>query len=424
MTSLTEPLSVKQLSDILKGCFSNPIFSNITVYGEVYSIKNGKYSYIEIGDQGNKQVNSPIIKCGFATFYGNSFNLDEIKTGDIIQVKGKLSYYPHGSSITLWGDEITLLQSQLGKNLLLKRETLKKLDELGYLDESRKRKIPKYVKKVAILTAKEGAAYQDILNTLHKRFPCSTILYPITVQGNSASKSIIEAMKKANDSDCDIIILGRGGGSKTDLSCFDDEKVSLSIAKSKLPVITCIGHTIDTSIADRVSDKSAITPTEGASLINPSIEEVNNQLSFYKDSLNEKMLEVIKDKRRDVGIYYSDIEKYSLNNILKSKRENIDSLKKNLQNQILQKIKNKKMEIKEIEYNYKNSMLKLIHTKQKDASKYQIELQKYDSTWMKENGYSLIFQDGKKVKSILELKKDSEVTITYYDGHKKAIIKE
>ncbi len=424
MSLLTEPLSVKQLSDILQGCFSNPAFSNITVYGEVYSIKRGKFSYIDLGDQGNKQVNSPIIKCAFSTFSGDYFHLKDIQVGDIIQVRGKLSYYSHGCSITLWGDEVTLLQSQLGKNLLLKRETLKHLDELGYLNDERKRKIPRYVKKVAILTAKEGAAYQDILNTLHKRFPCSTVLYPIIVQGSSASKSIVDAFKKANASDCDIILLGRGGGSKTDLSCFDDEKVALSIARSKIPVITCIGHTIDLSIADRVSDIMAITPTEGASLINPSKEDLSNEIENYKETLSHNMLEVIKDKRKNVALYEMNIEQYSFDNILKKKHENIESLKKDLNRIMLQNIQKKRLKINELEYNYKTSMLQFIHNKQKELSKFQIELQKYDSTWIKDNGYSLIFQDGKKVTSINDLKKDSEVTITYYDGHKKAVIKE
>ena len=115
MISLSEPLSVKQLSDILQGCFSNPAFSNIIVYGEVYSIKLGKFSYIELGNQGNKQTSSPIIKCAFQTLYGDTYHLKDIKVGDVIQVSGKLSYYPHGCSITLWGNRVDVLQTQLGK---------------------------------------------------------------------------------------------------------------------------------------------------------------------------------------------------------------------------------------------------------------------------------------------------------------------
>ena len=217
--------SVSEISDILKAAFSNPSFINLPVYGEVYSIKLGKFSYIEIGDQGNKQTNSPLLKCAFSTFYNDNFHLDEIKVGDVILITGNLSYYPHGSSITLWGNSVEILKSQEGKNLLLKKKTLEKLDKMGYLDEKRKRKIPTYCKKVAILTAENGAAYQDILKTLHDRFPVSSVLYPVVVQGDNAAKSIVKALHLANEKDYDVIILGRGGGSKTDLSCFDDEKV-------------------------------------------------------------------------------------------------------------------------------------------------------------------------------------------------------
>lgn len=419
MISLSEPLSVKQLSDILQGCFSNPAFSNISVYGEVYSIKLGKFSYIEIGDQGNKQTSSPIIKCAFSTFYSNPYHLEEIKTGDIIQVTGSLSYYAHGCSITLWGKNVQVLQTQLGKNLLLKQKTLKKLDSLGYLNPERKREIPKYVKKVAVLTASSGAAYQDILKTLHMRFPVSSVLYPIVVQGNQAAGSIVKAMKKANESDCDVILLGRGGGSKTDLSCFDDEKVALSIATSQKPVITCIGHTIDTSIADRVSDKMAITPTEGASLINPSKEETIQRRMDFVHELDQIFIRKLEEKRSNLEMFSRQLESLSPMNKLSKEKEKIRSFIKNLNVIYLSKISQSKTELEKWIVNQKDVYnRKLLSYKAKFIS-FDSEIEKFNPKWIQEQGFAIVFQDGKKITSASQIK-NGNVTITYPDGKKTA----
>jgi exodeoxyribonuclease VII large subunit len=320
----SKPLSVSELSQILKACFENPAFSDLSVYGEVYSIRLGKFSYIDLGDQGKNETSSPLLRCAFSSFYGDDYGLSEIKVGDVITIRGSLSYYPHGSSVTLWGKSVEVLQNQAGKNLLAKKKTLEKLEKLGYLDEKRKRPIPGACQKVAILTAESGAAYQDILKTLHDRFPVSTVLYPVTVQGEGAAASIVKAMAKAQESKADVILLGRGGGSKSDLSCFDDEKVALAIAESRIPVITAIGHTIDTAIADRVSDVKAITPTEGASLINRPLSDVIEDREEFLTSLGDLFRAKIEEKALETESFRKRLEELSPLRILAEKRKKKD----------------------------------------------------------------------------------------------------
>lgn len=414
--------SVKELSDVLKGCFENPFFSSISVFGEVYSIKLGKFSYIEIGDQGNKQTTSPIIKCAFSCFYGNDYGLEEIKVGDVIKVTGSLSYYPHGCSLTLWGKEVELLKSQLGKNLLLKRKTLEKLDKLGYLDPSRKRKIPRFVKKVAILTAKTGAAYQDILKTLHDRFPVDTVLYPIIAQGSEASLSIVKRLEEARNSDCDVILLGRGGGSKTDLSCFDDEKVALMIAESKIPVITCIGHTIDTAIADRVSDIQAITPTEGAALLNPSLEEIKEEQDEFKAKLNDKILAIIREKQLDLESFVKQLDSLSIKKKIEHSKEKLELYKKNLSISFSLLLQKKKNENENYISRLLNAIQKKIENGKLSLTRYNSLLTAFDPEHIKKMGYSLIYKDGKKITDISQLKNGDRILITYPDGRKEAKI--
>ena len=416
--------SVSEISQILKAAFENPAFSNLPVYGEVYSIKLGKFSYIELGDQGNKQTNSPLLRCAFSTFYGNNYHLEEIKVGDVIMITGKLSYYPHGSSVTLWGNEVEILKSQEGKNLLAKKKTLEKLDKLGYLDERRKRKIPAYCKKVAILTAESGAAYQDILKTLHDRFPVSSVLYPCIVQGDNAARSMTTALLKAQEGDYDCILLGRGGGSKTDLSCFDDEKLSLAIAESKIPVITCIGHTIDLAIADRVSDIRAITPTEGASLINPSKDEVIQRRKDFDSQLEEGIKNIIRSYAMNLSAYQEKLEAYSPKNKLKNERNKIAQLKDKLDLLYQAKIQQKRNDQALYRNKIDHLIKSLLQKKKLECNQYTSLLDNLDPKRFASKGYALIYKDGKKITSIGQLNEDDTITITYHDGRKDAIIKE
>ena len=417
-----KPLSVSQLSDILKACFENPMFSSLSVYGEVYSIKLGKFSYIELGDQGHKETNSPILKCAFNCYYGNDFALENIKVGDVIEITGSLSYYPHGSSLTLWGKKVNLLQSQLGKSLLEKKKTLEKLEKLGYLDEKRKRPIPRFCKRVAILTAANGAAYQDILKTLHDRYPVSTVLYPTVVQGESAKASIVKQMARATKGDYDVIILGRGGGSKTDLSCFDDEKVALAIATSPIPVITCIGHTIDTAIADRVSDAHAITPTEGASLINPSLEDINSEIQDANMKLNRQFNTILQNEAFSLEQKGKRLESLSPLHKLSKERAELKNESSRLDQLYINLIQSNKKDLsnnfKELKFNYNN----ILSLKEKKILEFNGSFSKYDPSMMEKNGYALILKDGKKIKSVSELKSGDKATITLTDGRKETII--
>ncbi len=419
---MIQALSVGELSNILKACFENPKFSSLPVYGEVLSIRGGKFTYIEIGDQGKGEISSPILKCAFSSFDHFNIDLNSIKQGDVILVEGKLSYYPHGSSITLWGKRVEILKTQEGKNLLEKKKTLEKLDKLGYLDPKRKRPIPKYCRRVAILTAETGAAYQDILKTLHDRFPVDSVLFPCIVQGSEAPKSILSALEKATKGDFDCILLGRGGGSKSDLSCYDDEKLSLAIAKSPIPIITCIGHTIDTSIADRVSDKSCITPTEAASEINPSLTDVNKKKGDYLKSLNEKMKKILEAKEYALSSFEEKLEYLSLDNRVKMARERLEKKKKEARLLYEKRITKEVSSLKEREHRFTSLMSTYVQKKKLTLVSYLEKINSHSPLLLKEKGYAQIYLDGQKVKSILDLNKDDVVTITYPDGRRMAKI--
>ncbi len=419
----TKPLSVSQLSNILKACFENPMFSSLSVYGEVYSIRLGKFTYIDLGDQGHKETNSPLLRCAFNCYYGNDYGLEDIKVGDVIQITGSLSYYAHGSSLTLWGKRVEMLQTQSGKALLEKKKTLEKLDKLGYLDPKRKRPIPKFCKRIAILTAETGAAYQDIKKTLHDRFPVDTILFPTVVQGDGAAKSIVKNLNKASKMDFDCIILGRGGGSKTDLSCFDDEAVAMAIAESRIPVITCIGHTIDTAIADRVSDAQAITPTEGASLINPSLEDIHDELRSIQENLDDRFSSIMNGACFTLEQRKKRLESLSPLSYLKKEQKKINSSLSNLNYCLTNLIKKKTLEIDKDKSSLDSLFQAYINKKNEALLRKEKELEKYNPTLLENKGYAVIMKGDKKITSSSLLNSGDEIEITFLDGRKTAKIK-
>ena len=420
---MEEYLSVSQLSSQLKSLFDNEVFYNVTVVGEIYSITQSRsiFIYIDLGDEDGDQTRGPILKCAFRSF--DIKNKEDFKKGDIVKVRGKLSYYPHGSSLTLWLTGIELHKDSLGKNLLKKRKILEKLDKLGYLDEKRKIPVPEFVNNVGIVTANFSAAYNDILVALKSRFPVSTVLYPCQVQGENAAKSIIRALTAAIDDKVDVIILGRGGGSNSDLSAFDDEELAFKIAESKVPIITCIGHSIDETIADRVASKVCITPTDAGNSINPSLAEVKDSLNSKKRMLIDLITAVLRDYENALSFnkkiflsLSSDKRIELLKNTLEKKMNLFVSLFKDAIIRQKEMLKNKK---DHLNYNINN----LVGVYKTRLTEKNLLLEKNSKQDIATKGYIKVFIDDKIIKSSDDLKTGDEVSLSFFDGKKDAIIK-
>lgn len=177
-----------------------------------------------------------------------------------------------------------------------------KLANEGIFDASHKKEIPEHITRVGIITSSSGAAIHDILTTLKRRFPMEQIIiYPVPVQGKGASKKIADAISRANKrNEIDVLILARGGGSLEDLWEFNEEIVARAIYKSKLPVVTGIGHEVDFTIADFVADQRAATPTAAAELISPDRYQQLQKLSSLESRLTYLMQQNIQQKQQKV----------------------------------------------------------------------------------------------------------------------------
>lgn len=263
----------------------------IYLKGEISNFKahSSGHFYFSIKDE-----NSVIKAIMFST---HAKKLGFIPTeGMKILVTGSISLYEATGNYQIYVEE--LIEDGVG-NLYIAFEKLKeKLSKEGLFDQKYKKQIPKYPTKVGIVTASTGAAIRDILSTIKRRYPiCETYLFPCLVQGEAAPIDIVKKLKQAENFGVDVIIVGRGGGSFEDMNCFNDETVARTVFDMTTPVISAVGHEIDYTIIDFVSDLRAPTPTGAAEMAVPNLFDLNNLIKQYNIRLNEVIIKNINYKK-------------------------------------------------------------------------------------------------------------------------------
>ena len=223
------------------------------------------------------------LRCTF--FKGANYSL-KFKPEDGMQVIcfGKITLYEKGGTYNL---NVSSMQLSGQGDLARQFELLKqKLDAEGLFDSSHKKALPKYPERIGIVSSPTGAAIQDIMNILRRRFPVKVFLYPAVVQGNEAPPQLIDGLQFFNtEMPVDLIIITRGGGSQEDLWAFNDEKLARAIFASRIPVISAVGHEIDFSISDFVADHRAPTPSAAAELAVPD----KTELLAYLEVLSKRI---------------------------------------------------------------------------------------------------------------------------------------
>lgn len=224
------------------------------------------------------------VRC--AMFKNRSMHLRfRPKNGDKVVVRAKVSLYEGRGDYQLICEQMA--EGGIGQ-LQQSFEALKeKLTEEGLFAEQHKQQLPQYAKHLGIITSATGAAIHDILTVLKRRFPALPVsIYPTAVQGDEAPSQICKAIELANkDQRCDVLIVGRGGGSLEDLWAFNDERVARAIFASQLPIISAVGHEVDISISDFVADVRAATPSAAAELISPDQQALRSQVYQLKNRL-------------------------------------------------------------------------------------------------------------------------------------------
>ncbi len=285
--------SVKQVNSYVKNMFSQDFMLNhIYVKGEVSNCKyhTSGHIYFSLKDE------SGTIACVmFASARsGLSFRMQE---GQNVIVLGSVSVYERDGKYQLYAKEIILD----GAGALYERfEALKKeLEEMGMFAAEYKQPIPRYVKRVGIVTAPTGAAVRDIINISKRRNPyVQLILYPALVQGEGAAASIVRGIRMMEQQNVDVIIVGRGGGSMEDLWAFNEESVARAIFECTIPIISAVGHETDTLISDYVADLRAPTPSAAAELAVYELSSVQIMCEEYKRRMYQQISQRIDFSRR------------------------------------------------------------------------------------------------------------------------------
>ncbi len=327
----TEPkaLTVSEITYRLKNMIEVN-FTKVMIEGEISNFKKSYtgHAYFTLKDQ-SCEISAVMFKS----------SLDIVKfplvNGQKIIASGKIILFEQRGVYQINVQRVL----PAGQGLLqLKFEELKKkLFERGWFDESKKKKLPEYPETIGVITSPAAAAFQDIINVIKRRYPkVKLYLYPVTVQGDTAKFEIVSAFNYFNkNSNVDIIILARGGGSIEDLWAFNEEIVAEAVYNSKIPVITGVGHEIDFTIVDFVSDMRAPTPSAAAEMAVPDIMEIQDLLhslkrrflreltskaAFFRDKINNirqsKYFKKPLDKIDNYKILIDDYQSRMRNNIL------------------------------------------------------------------------------------------------------------
>ena len=278
-------LTVRQLNSYVRSLIEGDSrLSFVSVSGEISNFKNHYSSghlYFSLKDK------DALIKC--VMFRGSAVGLKFVpQDGMQVVCTGRVSLYEKDGQYQFYIDNMV----EAGKGDLAEQFRIikEKLEKEGLFAPETKRALPKFPKRVAVVTSDTGAAYRDIINVISRRFPiCEIVMCPVLVQGNDAAPSMLVALEKLYErDDIDVIIIGRGGGSAEDLWAFNDEMLARKIHESPVPIISAVGHETDFSISDFVADLRAPTPSAAAEIAVPDISEikgrVNTLLSRIKNS--------------------------------------------------------------------------------------------------------------------------------------------
>ena len=407
-----EYITVSKVTDYigeLIGSDSN--LKHIFIKGELSNVKlyRSGHLYFTLKDE-----ESQIRGVMFGARYKLKF---KPKEGMKVLIEGKIEVYKNYGTYQLYVSEIS--KDGIG-DLHRKFEELKeKLNKEGLFDESHKKKIPNFPKRIGVVTAANGAAIRDIITTIQRRWPfCEVLLFPSLVQGDKAAENIVYQIKRSEKFNLDTLIVGRGGGSIEDLWSFNEEIVARAIYDCNTPVISAVGHEIDFTISDFVADLRAATPTAAAEIAVPPYAEIRNaidQLNLRANLAINKTLDENKSKLDNIvskQLFTAPREIYApkemmLDNIVRRLQHSSESLIMKNKNKLdLLKnsnvLKNPENIIKNQKENYLLQLSKLEILNPLNTLK---------------RGYSLARTNGKVVSSAKQLKSGDNLEVEFEDGN-------
>ncbi len=387
----------------------------------------------------NLKDENATLRC---TFFRNvNYRLD-FKPAEGMQVVcfGRITVFEKGGTYNLNVQSM----SQAGLGVMQQKIELlkKKLQQEGLFDAKHKQALPKYPQRIGIITSPTGAALQDIHNIIKRRYPAELIVYPAVVQGPDAPPGLIKGIQYFNDSrDVDLLILTRGGGSPEDLFCFNDEALVRAVFNSRLPIITAVGHEIDFTLVDFVSDLRAPTPSAAAELAVPDKKDLLDYLASLKRRTDlgvERKQAVLHKELSDLQLQLS---RYHPEKLWQAYQQRFDMASMSLMNSIKQ-LEAKKLMLSNVENRTLNLLRSRVESlksrydtqcrylaiKLKDSAANRISklkmqvssheglLEQLSPRRIREKGWIMAMKDGQVIKSIGQLQVNDKVQLHFGDG--------
>lgn len=435
-------ITISEINNYIKRLLDSDIsLSMVFLKGEISNFKNHTrgHLYFTLKDE-NARINAVM-------FQSSAKNLQfKPEDGMNVLVRGRISAYPSSGSYQIYVDTMDL--DGLG-NLYIEFEKLKeKLFKEGLFNKEHKKLIPRFPERIGVITADTGAAVRDIMSTIKRRYPlCEVILFPTLVQGELAAPNIVKQIEVADNFGCDILIVGRGGGSIEDLWAFNEEIVARAIYNAKTPIISAVGHEPDFTIADFVADLRAPTPTGAAEMAVPTVLDINNLINQYKIRLNKNIKNLVNTKfiqlynlknayvlKNPMSLY--EIKEQKLDKLIDNLNRNITNILENKKHNLeiyankiklispLNIIENNERKLKDI-VNNMNIIIDKRLTNTKHNLDYLINtLKLVNPLNILSNGYSLVRVKDKIIKSSKDLKINEEVNVKLHEGEFIGIVKE
>lgn len=380
----------RRLAGLVKG---DEKLRNVSVKGEISNFKEhfpSGHMYFTL-KEGNSSIKAVMFKS-----YAERLKIYP-ENGMNAVVSGSVQVYERDGACQLYATGIDRDEG-IGEDALSFEQLKAKLLNEGLFEQ--KRPLPTLPKSICVVTSETGAALQDIINVLSRRYPFVTLkLVPVLVQGEGAPVSVAEGIKKAQNSGCDLIIFGRGGGSAEDLSAFNAEIVARAVYNSKIPTISAVGHEIDFTIGDFVADMRAPTPSAAAELAVPDIQEIYGGILALKNRIGEKAKAKIAEMQTKVNAASLLISRLNPKARIEANEENYNktfaAIRKDFSSIIAAK-----------ELQFKNTA-ELI-----DA---------FNPLKTLERGYSIVYKDGAVVSAAAEIKKGDTFTVKMSDGEFEAV---
>lgn len=412
-------ISISQLTRYIKFKFDNDEhLGHVFLRGEISNFKahtRGHY-YFTLKDE-TSRINAVMFSSSVSKL------LFRPTDGMKVLVTGRVSVYEATGGYQIYVED--MVEDGVGNLYVQFEELKKKLQQEGLFDPSKKKKIPKIPKTVGIITAPTGAAIRDILSTIKRRWPITkTILFPSLVQGASAAPEIIKQIKKAQEFDLDVLIVGRGGGSIEDMWCFNDEQVARAIYACKIPVISAVGHEIDFTIADFVADLRAPTPTGAAEMAVPNISDFYQYFGQIELRLEQAIMTMITSKKDQLETLKKS---YILTNpiaMYQVKEQRFDSLFEKIHLLMNSIIANEKNSCQILKQKLENNIQKVLENEQHRYLHALNKLEILNPLLTIKRGYSITRNQDHVVTSIQQVKPHDKIEIEVTDGLIEARVEE